>query len=151
VRAALLLEAGMADACLCGGTGDWFRHWHHAFDVIGKREEVGRVYALSALIVPNGHLFFVDTHLTVDPTAEQVADMTLLAAEQIRAFGITPKAALLSHSSFGASGAPSAKKMRAALQAAARPRAGFRGGWRDARRRRAGARRSAPGRWPTAR
>ncbi len=116
VAAALLLEAGMADACLCGGTGDWFRHWHHAFDVIGKREEVGRVYALSALIVPNGHLFFVDTHLTVDPTAEQVADMTLLAAEQIRAFGITPKAALLSHSSFGGSGAPSARKMRAALR-----------------------------------
>ncbi len=116
VAAALLLEAGLADACLCGGTGDWFRHWHHAFDVIGKREEVDRVYALSALIVPNGHLFFVDTHLTVDPTAKQIVDMTLLAAEQIRAFGLAPKAALLSHSSFGASGAPSARKMREALR-----------------------------------
>ncbi|NKC29363.1 NADP-dependent malic enzyme [Falsiroseomonas selenitidurans] len=116
VAAALLLEAGLADACLCGGTGDWFRHWHHAFDVIGKREEVDRVYALSALIVPNGHLFFVDTHLTVDPTAKQIVDMTLLAAEQIRAFGLAPKAALLSHSSFGASGAPSARKMRDALR-----------------------------------
>jgi malate dehydrogenase (oxaloacetate-decarboxylating)(NADP+) len=116
VAAALLLATGQADACLCGGTGDWMSHWHHAFDVIGKREEVGRVYALSALIVPNGHLFFVDTHLTVDPTAAQLVDMTLLAAEQIRAFGITPKAALLSHSSFGASGAPSARKMREALR-----------------------------------
>ncbi|MGG5809957.1 NADP-dependent malic enzyme [Falsiroseomonas sp. CW058] len=116
VAAALLLEAGRADACLCGGTGDWFRHWHHAFDVIGKHARVDRVYALSALIVPNGHLFFVDTHLTVEPTAEQIVDMTLLAAEQIRAFGITPRAALLSHSSFGASGAPSARKMRAALR-----------------------------------
>ncbi|MBX9593803.1 MAG: NADP-dependent malic enzyme, partial [Roseomonas sp.] len=116
VAAALLLEAGLADACLCGGTGDWFRHWHHAFDVIGKREEVDRVYALSALIVPNGHLFFVDTHLTVDPSAKQIVDMTLLAAEQIRAFGLAPKAALLSHSSFGASGAPSARKMREALR-----------------------------------
>ncbi|WP_203076772.1 NADP-dependent malic enzyme [Falsiroseomonas ponticola] len=116
VAAALLLEAGLADACLCGGTGDWFRHWHHAFDVIGKRAEVDRVYALSALIVPNGHLFFVDTHLTVDPTAKQIVDMTLLAAEQIRAFGLAPKAALLSHSSFGASGAPSARKMREALR-----------------------------------
>ena len=116
VAAALLLEAGLADACLCGGSGDWFRHWHHAYDVIGKRAEVARVYALSALIVPNGHLFFVDTHLTVDPTAEQIVDMTLLAAEQIRAFGLTPKAALLSHSSFGASGAPSARKMRDALR-----------------------------------
>ncbi|WP_439598605.1 NADP-dependent malic enzyme [Falsiroseomonas sp.] len=116
VAAALLLEAGLADGCLCGGSGDWFRHWHHAYDVIGKRAEVARVYALSALIVPNGHLFFVDTHLTVDPTAAQIVDMTLLAAEQIRAFGLTPKAALLSHSSFGASGAPSARKMREALR-----------------------------------
>ncbi len=116
VAAALVLEGGLADACLCGGTGDWFRHWHHVFDVVGKRPEVARVYALSALIVPNGHLFFVDTHLTVDPTAEQIVDMTLLAAEQIRAFGLVPKAALLSHSSFGASGAPSARKMREALR-----------------------------------
>ncbi len=117
VAGALLLEAGLADACLCGGTGDWMDHWHHAFDVIGKRPGVARVYALSALITSAGHLFFVDTHLTVDPTPEQVADMTMLAAEQMRAFGLTPKAALLSHSSFGASGAPSARKMREALRA----------------------------------
>jgi malate dehydrogenase (oxaloacetate-decarboxylating)(NADP+) len=117
VAAALLLEAGLADACLCGGTGDWLSHWHHAYDVIGKQPGLSRVYALSALILPSGHLFFVDTHLTVDPTPEQIADMTLLAAEQIRAFGIAPKAALLSHSSFGASGAPGAQKMRAALRA----------------------------------
>jgi malate dehydrogenase (oxaloacetate-decarboxylating)(NADP+) len=116
VAAALLLEAGLADACLCGGTGDWFAHWHQVFDVIGKRPEVARVYALSALIVPNGHLFFVDTHLTVEPTPAQIVDMTLLAAEQIRAFGITPKAALLSHSSFGSSGAPAARRMREALR-----------------------------------
>jgi malate dehydrogenase (oxaloacetate-decarboxylating)(NADP+) len=116
VAGALLVEAGLADACLCGGTGDWFRHWHQVFDVIGKRPEVARVYALSALIVPNGHLFFVDTHLTVEPSAAQIVDMTLLAAEQIRAFGLTPKAALLSHSSFGASGAPSARRMREALR-----------------------------------
>ena len=119
VAAALLLATGQADACLCGGTGDWLSHWHHAYDVIGKQAEVARVYALSALILPSGHLFFVDTHLTVDPTPEQIADMTMLAAEQIRAFGIAPKAALLSHSSFGASGAPSAQKMRRALKALA--------------------------------
>jgi len=116
VAAALLLEAGLADACLCGGTGDWLSHWHHAYDVIGKQPGLSRVYALSALILPSGHLFFVDTHLTVDPTAEQIADMTLLAAEQIRAFGIVPKAALLSHSSFGSSGAPAARRMRDALR-----------------------------------
>ncbi len=116
VAAALLLEAGIADACLCGGTGDWLTHWHNAFDVIGKQAEVARVYALSALILQAGHLFFVDTHLTTEPTPEQLVDMTLLAARQIRAFGITPKAALLSHSSFGASGAEGAQRMRRALK-----------------------------------
>jgi malate dehydrogenase (oxaloacetate-decarboxylating)(NADP+) len=84
--------------------------------VIGRLPDHPRVYAMSALILPAGHLFFVDTHLTVDPSPEQIADMTLLAAEQIRAFGIVPKAALLSHSSFGASNAPSAQRMRAALK-----------------------------------
>jgi malate dehydrogenase (oxaloacetate-decarboxylating)(NADP+) len=89
--------------------------WHYAFDVIGMRPDVSRVYALSAVIVPNGTLFFVDTHLLVDPTAEQVAEMTLLAAEQVRAFGIAPRVALLSHSSFGQSNAPTARRMRQAL------------------------------------
>ncbi|WP_135466097.1 NADP-dependent malic enzyme [Crenalkalicoccus roseus] len=115
VAAALLLEAGLADACLCGGTGDWMRHWHHAFDVIGKRPETGRVYALSGVIIRGVTLFFVDTHLLVDPSAEQVAEMTCLAAEQVRGFGLAPKVALVSHSSFGASNAPSARKMRQAL------------------------------------
>jgi len=116
IAAAALLEAGMADAALVGGMGDWFTHWNDAFAMIGKQADHARVYALSALILPAGHLFFVDTHLTVDPTPEQLVDMTLLAAEQIRAFGITPKAALLSHSSFGASGSPSAVKMRRAMK-----------------------------------
>ncbi|WP_431282464.1 NADP-dependent malic enzyme [Humitalea sp. 24SJ18S-53] len=116
VAAALLLEAGLADAAICGGTGEWMRHWYQAHDVIGQADGVSRVYALSALILPQGHLFFVDTHLVLDPTAEQIAEMTLLAAEQVRAFGIVPKAALLSHSSFGASHAPGAKKMRVALR-----------------------------------
>jgi malate dehydrogenase (oxaloacetate-decarboxylating)(NADP+) len=115
VAAALLLEAGMVDAALVGGSGNWMNQWHYAFDVIGKRPEVGRVYALSAVIVPNATLFFVDTHLLVDPTEEQIAEMTCLAAEQVRAFGIAPRVALLSHSMFGQSNAPSARKMRRAL------------------------------------
>jgi malate dehydrogenase (oxaloacetate-decarboxylating)(NADP+) len=115
VAAALLLEAGMVDAALVGGSGNWMNQWHYAFDVIGKRPEASRVYALSAVIVPNGTLFFVDTHLLVDPTEEQIAEMTLLAAEQVRAFGIAPRVALLSHSMFGQSNAPSARKMRRAL------------------------------------
>ncbi|MBO1079188.1 NADP-dependent malic enzyme [Roseomonas haemaphysalidis] len=114
--AALLLETGRVDAALVGGLGEWMRQWHQAYDVIGKRDDVKRVYALTSVILPAGTLFFVDTHLLVDPTAEQVAEMTLLAAEQVRAFGLAPKAALLSHSSFGASQAPSARKMREALR-----------------------------------
>ncbi len=115
VTASCLLEAGMVDAALCGGSGNWMRQWHYAFDIVGKRADVSRVYGLSAVILPHGTLFVVDTHLLVDPDAEQVAEMTVLAAEQVHAFGISPRAALLSHSSFGASHAPSAKKMRDAL------------------------------------
>jgi len=116
VAASLLLEAGEADAAICGGLGDWMGEWRHVLDVIGKREDVGRVYALSGVVTRAGeHLFVVDTHLCVEPTAEQIAEMTLLAAEQVRIFGLTPKVALLSHSSFGASHAPSARRMRQAL------------------------------------
>ena len=116
VAASLLLEAGHADAAICGGLGDWMGQWKHVLDVIGKREDVGRVYAISGIVTRAGeHLFIVDTHLCMEPTAEQIAEMTLLAAEQVHAFGLTPKVALLSHSSFGASGAPSARRMRQAL------------------------------------
>jgi malate dehydrogenase (oxaloacetate-decarboxylating)(NADP+) len=115
VAAAALLESGKVDAALVGGGGSWMDHWHDAHDVIGKRPEVSRVYALSAVIVPNGTLFFVDTHLLVEPTEAQIAEMALLAAEQVRAFGIVPKVALLSHSSFGQSNAPAARRMRQAL------------------------------------
>jgi malate dehydrogenase (oxaloacetate-decarboxylating)(NADP+) len=117
VAAALLLEAGHADAAICGGTGDWMGQWAHVLDVVGKRDDAGRVYALSGVVTRAGeHLFVVDTHLCLEPTAEQIAEMTLLAAEQVRAFGLTPKVALLSHSSFGASHAPSARRMREALR-----------------------------------
>ncbi|SDB35158.1 NADP-dependent malic enzyme [Belnapia rosea] len=115
VAAAMLLEAGLVDAALIGGSGNWMDQWHDAYSIIGKRPDVARVYALSAVIVSGVTLFFVDTHLLVEPTPEQVAEMTLLAADQVEAFGITPKVALLSHSSFGASNAPSARVMRQAL------------------------------------
>jgi malate dehydrogenase (oxaloacetate-decarboxylating)(NADP+) len=115
VAGALLLEAGEAEAALLGGRGDWMGEWEHARVVIGKRADVSRAYAMSALIIPAGTLFFVDTHLMLDPTAEQLCEMTCLAAEQVRGFGIAPKVALLSHSSFGGSGAPSAQRMRRAL------------------------------------
>jgi malate dehydrogenase (oxaloacetate-decarboxylating)(NADP+) len=115
VAGALLLESGQADAALIGGRGDWMNEWDHALSIIGKSPTASRAYALTAVIIPAGTLFFVDTHLMLEPTAEQVCEMTLLAAEQVRAFGVSPKVALLSHSSFGASGAEGARKMRKAL------------------------------------
>ena len=114
IAAAILLEAGYADAALCGGVGDWLRQYKQIAPIIPHTGS-SRTYALSSLILPNGVLFFCDTHLTMDPTAEQVAEMTILAARAVRRFGLTPKAALLSHSTFGASAAPSARKMREAL------------------------------------
>ena len=115
VAAALLLQAGRADAAICGGYGDWWAHMQHVLPIIPRRPEVSRIYALSALILPAGVLFICDTHMNVEPTAEQVAEMTVLAAEAVRGFGLVPKAALLSHSNFGASTSPTARKMRHAL------------------------------------
>ncbi len=115
VAAAMLLHAGIADAAICGGSGDWWRHMQYVMPIIARRPEVSRIYALSCLILPAGALFIGDTYMNTDPTPEQIAEMTLLAAEAVRSFGIVPKAALLSHSNFGASNSPSARKMRQAL------------------------------------
>jgi malate dehydrogenase (oxaloacetate-decarboxylating)(NADP+) len=115
VAAGMLLSAGEADAAICGGTGDWWRHFQYALPIIPRRAGLNRVYAMTALILQAGVLFFCDTHVNVDPSAEEIAEMTLLAAETVGHFGITPKVALLSHSNFGASNSPSARKMRAAL------------------------------------
>ncbi len=115
VAAAMLLQSRMADAAICGGSGDWWRHMQYIIPIIPRRPEVSRFYALSCLILPAGALFIADTYVLTDPTAEQIAEMTQLAAETVRSFGLVPKAALLSHSSFGGSNAPSARKMREAL------------------------------------
>ncbi|HEX4636376.1 MAG TPA: NADP-dependent malic enzyme [Rhizomicrobium sp.] len=115
IAAAMLLDAGEVDAALCGGLGDWTRQLTNILPIIPRQPDVTRLYSLSALILPNGALFFCDTHVNVDPTAEQIAEMTLLAAKSVRRFGLAPKAALLSHSSFGTSPSPCAAKMRKAL------------------------------------
>jgi malate dehydrogenase (oxaloacetate-decarboxylating)(NADP+) len=115
IAAALLLLSGQVDGALCGGAGDWWRHLTDLLPIIPRGEGASRVYAMSSLILPTGVLFICDTHVNVDPCAEEIAEMTLLAAEAVRAFGVTPKAALLSHSSFGASNSPTARKMREAL------------------------------------
>ncbi len=115
VAAAMLLHAGQVDAAICGGTGNWWRQVQYVLPVIPRQPDASRVYALSCLILQAGALFICDTHMVVDPTAEQVCEMTLLAARAVREFGIVPKAALLSHSSFGASDSATARKMRQAL------------------------------------
>ncbi|TQF80805.1 NADP-dependent malic enzyme [Elioraea sp. Yellowstone] len=115
VAACMLLMADLADAAICGTIGPWMRHWERVRDIVGRRPDVGRVSALSGLILPAGPIFVADTHVNPDPTAEQIAEMTGLAADQVRRFGIEPKVALVSHSNFGSSGSASAKKMRAAL------------------------------------
>ncbi|HEY9240214.1 MAG TPA: phosphate acyltransferase, partial [Burkholderiaceae bacterium] len=106
---------GLVDGALVGGSGDWWRHFTYALPVVPLRPGVSRASALSCVILPKGALFFCDTHVNVDPTAEQIAEATILAAEAVRGFGVTPKVALLSHSSFGSSNSPSARKMRQAL------------------------------------
>jgi malate dehydrogenase (oxaloacetate-decarboxylating)(NADP+) len=115
VAAGMLLANGEADAAICGGTGDWWRQFQYALPIIPRRPGVHRVYAMTALILQAGVLFFCDTHVNVDPSCEEIAELTLLAAETVAHFGITPKVALLSHSNFGASNSPSARKMRQAV------------------------------------
>ena len=115
IAAAMLLDTGEVDAALCGGLGDWTRQLANILPIVPRLPGVSRLYSLSALILPNGALFFCDTHVNIDPSAEQIAEMTLLAAKTVRRFGLAPKAALLSHSSFGTSHSPSAIKMRKAM------------------------------------
>ncbi|MGD8709139.1 MAG: NADP-dependent malic enzyme, partial [Ectothiorhodospiraceae bacterium] len=116
VIAALMVKRGEADAMLGGMVGRYHRQLEYVEQVLGRRSGVRYMAAMNALISPKGTLFLCDTYVNQDPTAHQLAEMTVLAADEIRRFGITPKVALLSHSSFGTSGAASAVKMREALE-----------------------------------
>jgi malate dehydrogenase (oxaloacetate-decarboxylating)(NADP+) len=113
--AATMLRMGAADAMLCGTFGRTSDHLQAVRDTIGLREGAGTLAVMQMLMLPQHQLFICDTHVNRDPNAEQVADIALLAAEEVRRFGLTPRVALLSHSSFGSSDAPSARKMREAL------------------------------------
>ena len=115
VIAALAVRRGEADAMICGLYGRYLRHLQHINEVIGKAPGVRDFSALSLVILSKGAYFLADTYVSVDPNAEEIAEMAFLTAEHVRRFGITPRIALLSHSSFGSSNSKSAKKMRAAL------------------------------------
>ena len=116
VIASLMLRRGEADALICGTEGRYHRHLRHVLDIVGRRPGVRQLSALAVLIMARGTYFMVDTHVTPEPSAEEIAEMTMLAAEEVRRFGIAPKIALLSHSNFGSSDQPSARKMRAAMR-----------------------------------
>jgi len=114
--AALAVKLGDADAMIAGAYGRFRTHFNHVRDVIGLREGVKNMAALSLLVMPTRSLFIADTYVNYDPDPETLAEITLLAADELLRFGIQPRVALLSHSSFGSSEHPSARKMAAAVK-----------------------------------
>ncbi|MBW7860055.1 MAG: NADP-dependent malic enzyme [Rhodocyclaceae bacterium] len=113
---ALLLQFGYGDGLICGTYGMHSLHMRFIENVIGRRQGVKNFYTVNLLNLPERTVFLADTYVNYDPTPEQVVEMTLLAAEEMQRFGITPRVALLSHSSFGTADSPTANKMRAALR-----------------------------------
>ena len=114
--AALAVRLGDADAMIAGAYGRFRTHFNHVRDVIGLREGVKNMAALSLLVMPTRALFIADTYVNYDPDPETLAEITLLAADEVLRFGIQPKVGLISHSSFGSSDHPSARKMAAAVK-----------------------------------
>jgi malate dehydrogenase (oxaloacetate-decarboxylating)(NADP+) len=115
VIGSLMLRRGEADAVICGTIGRYASHLKGVLDVIGLKPGVRIPAALSAVILSKGTYFLCDTYVSPNPTPYEIAEMTLLAAEEVRRFGIPPKVALVSHSNFGSHDDPEAEKMRAAL------------------------------------
>ena len=113
---AMLLHKGDVDGLICGTWGTTAMHLQYVDQVIGKRSGVNTYACMNGLLLPDRQVFLVDTHVNYDPSAEQLAEITVMAAEEMMRFGIRPKAALLSHSNFGSSSQPSALKMRQTLE-----------------------------------
>jgi malate dehydrogenase (oxaloacetate-decarboxylating)(NADP+) len=113
---AMMIHKGDADGMLCGTFGTHALHLQYVDQVIGRRKGVSAYYAMNGLMLPKQTVFICDTYVNYDPGAEQLVEMTILAAEELRRFGLTPKVALLSHSSFGSYDTPSARKMQRVAQ-----------------------------------
>jgi malate dehydrogenase (oxaloacetate-decarboxylating)(NADP+) len=111
---AMLLKRGDVDAMLCGVVGTFDEHLGYVREVIGRRRGVATLAAMNMLMLPNRQIFICDTYVNRQPSPAEIAEMALLAAEEVRRFGLTPIVALLSHSSFGSSNAPEAQRMREA-------------------------------------
>lgn len=116
VISALAVRKGEADAMLCGIEGRFSRHLRHVRDIIGLAPGVRELAALSLVITPKGNFFLCDTQVQTEPTPSDLAEMTVLAAAHVRRFGIVPRIALLSHSSFGSNETTCARRMRAAVE-----------------------------------
>ena len=112
----MLMHLNSIDALLCGVVGSYDQHLAHVEQTIGKRPGVNTLAALNLLMLPRRNVFVCDTYVNENPTAQQIAEMTLMAAEEIRRFGLTPKVALLSHSNFGSRPSETARKMAQARQ-----------------------------------
>ncbi|QWE29636.1 NADP-dependent malic enzyme [Polynucleobacter sp. AM-7D1] len=111
----VMITKGMADGMICGTVGNLATHLKYIDEVVGQEPGANVYGAMSGLILPGRQVFLVDTHVNIDPSAEQLAELTLMAASEMRKLGLAPKVALLSHSNFGSSSAPSAVKMREVL------------------------------------
>jgi malate dehydrogenase (oxaloacetate-decarboxylating)(NADP+) len=113
---AMLLHKGDVDGMICGTWGTNPMHLNYIDQVVGKRKGVNTFACMNGLMLPGRQVFMLDTHVNYDPTAQELAEITVMAAEEMRRFGLKPKAALLSHSNFGSSNQPSAVKMRQVLE-----------------------------------
>jgi malate dehydrogenase (oxaloacetate-decarboxylating)(NADP+) len=113
---AMLLHKGEVDGLICGTWGHTHLHLNYIDQVLGRRAGVCTYACMNALVLPERQIFLVDTHVNYDPTAEQLAEITVMAAAEMLRFGFKPKVALLSHSNFGSSNQPSAVKMRQTLE-----------------------------------
>ncbi|HFF8522210.1 TPA: NADP-dependent oxaloacetate-decarboxylating malate dehydrogenase [Providencia rettgeri] len=111
----IMVLRGEADGMICGTVGSYGEHYEVVKDLFGFREGVHTAGAMNALLLPTGNTFIADTYVNEDPTPEELTEITLMAADTVRRFGIEPKVALLSRSSFGSSDCPSAQKMRDTL------------------------------------
>ncbi|MBF0750624.1 MULTISPECIES: NADP-dependent malic enzyme [unclassified Pasteurella] len=116
VLASVLVNLGYADGLVCGLFGSYGKHLDSIRDIIGLKDGVKTAAALNSLVLPSGNVFLTDTHVNDDPSAEELAEITLMAADEVHRFGIEPAVALLSHSNFGSSNTLGAPKVRDALK-----------------------------------
>ncbi len=115
VIGALMVKRGDAEAMICGTIGRYHRHLRDIRDIIGIREDIQAAAALNLLLAQKNTIFIADTHVTETPSAEQIAEIAIMSAEEVRRFGIEPRVALISHSSFGSAESETAQRMRDAL------------------------------------